>query len=1533
MRMNGLPEKQGLYNPLHEHDACGIGFIANLKGIASHEMVQNGLTMLIRLEHRGAQGSDPETGDGAGIMTQIPHDFFRKALAKEKIDLPVQGKYGVGMLFLPLDPMQRANAEKQLESIIAAEGQQLLGWRTVPLDDSKIGKTAKESKPCIRQVFIGASEGTKDAMAFERKLYIIRKQFEIMAHKGVYVCSMSSRTIVYKGLLTPNQLTDFYRDLQDQAYTSAFSIVHSRFSTNTFPSWERAHPNRYLIHNGEINTLQGNINWMQAREQMFQSEVFGADIQKVLPIIDMEGSDSAVLDNCFEFFYLAGRSLPHVAMMMIPEPWDQDAQMSDPKKAFYEYHSCLMEPWDGPTAISFTDGKQIGAILDRNGLRPARYYVTNDDTIIFASEVGVLDVPEETIIRKGRLSPGRMLLVDLEEGRIIADEEIKEQVAKQYPYREWLDQSLLSIADLPAAKATADLDDKTIFQLQKAFGYTQEELQKNLAPMVSEHKDPISSMGIDTPLAVLSDRSQLLYNYFKQSFAQVTNPPIDAIREECVVSTMTTLGAEGNLLATDPNSCRKIRLEQPILADEEFAKLVQNPYPEFKVKTLSILFPVADGEQQLEKALHAVFAQADKAIAEGHTLLVLSDRGINQDLAAIPALLVVSGLHHHLVASGTRTKVSMIVESGEPRDVHQFSMLIGYGADAIYPYLALATLKELIHGNVLQGVTHSEAVQAFISTATKGVVKVMSKMGISTIQSYRGAQIFEAIGISTTVIDRYFTRTSSQISGIDLATIAKESLIRHEQAYHSESAKDQLDVGTELQWRRNGEHHAFNPTTVHTLQRACRQEDYEQFKTYTKMANEEQLAFLRNLFDFRTDRTPVPIDEVESVESICQRFKTGAMSYGALSQEAHEALAIAMNRLGGKSNSGEGGEDAKRFVPDANGDSRRSGIKQVASGRFGVSSYYLVNADELQIKMAQGAKPGEGGQLPGNKVYPWIAEVRGSTPGVGLISPPPHHDIYSIEDLAQLIYDLKNSNPSARISVKLVSKAGVGTIAAGVAKGLADVIVISGHEGGTGASPRTSIKHAGMPWELGLAETHQTLLLNQLRDRVVLETDGKLMTGRDVIMAALLGAEEFGFATAPLVAMGCVMARVCHLDTCPAGVATQNPELRKKFKGEPEHVVTFMRFIAQEVREIMAELGFRTVEEMVGRSDVLIVSERVKTHWKAKYLDLSTLLHQPDVAAEVGRYHQHKQDHKLEETLDRREILKRCQPALDGKTPVEVNLPIKNSDRVAGTILGSEVSKRFGADGLPEDTIRLNFKGSAGQSFGAFVPKGITLTLEGDANDYVGKGFSGGKMIVYPPANATFVPEENTSIGNVAFYGATAGEAYIRGRAGERFCVRNSGIHAVVEGIGDHGCEYMTGGRVVILGQVGKNFAAGMSGGIAYVLADDADAFAERCNLEMVLLETLQDPTEIAEVKHMIEKHVQYTGSQYAQDLLDQWQQTVKTLVKVMPKEYKKMLESIRQLEQTGISREEAIFVSFEQNHKKHSSKKTVKKELEPVFN
>jgi glutamate synthase (NADPH/NADH) large chain len=1290
----------------------------------------------------------------------------------------------------------------------------------------------------------------------------------------------------------------FYLDLQDVDFVSPFALVHSRFSTNTFPTWERAHPNRYIIHNGEINTLQGNMNWMKAREKQFVSEAFGEDIHKLLPILDADGSDSSILDQAFEFFVLAGRKPSHTAMMLIPEPWSENPHLEQERRAFYEYHSCLMEPWDGPTAISFTDGKQIGAILDRNGLRPARYYVTKDDYIVFSSEVGVIDVPEENILYKERLSPGRMLLIDLEEGRIITDNEIKTEMASEHPYDVWLTNGLLQL-DEEQEETVIALED--VRRKQKAFGYTYEDIHKYLLPVITEGKDPIGSMGNDTPLAVLSDRPQSLFNYFKQLFAQVTNPPIDAIREKIVTSTMTLLGGEGNLLHPGPQNAKRIQLKSPVLSTNEFKQIKESDISDFKPAILHTLF-----SEDLRDSLNSLHDRAEIAISDGATLLILSDREMNETKTPIPVLLAASSLHHHLVKKGLRTKVSMIVESGEVREVHHFAALIGYGADAIYPYLTYKTFEEAIEEGHIH-LTLTETINKYNKGITDGIVKVMSKMGISTVQSYRGAQIFEAIGIGKEVIDQYFPATASQIDGITLAEIEKEAILRHQKGY-METIEDTLDSGSDFQWRHAGEHHAFNPKTIHTLQWACRKNDYSLFKTFSKLADEERTTFLRNLFSFKPETQSIPIEEVEPVEAIVKRFKTGAMSFGSLSAEAHESLAIAMNRLGGKSNSGEGGENPARFVPDENGNNRRSSIKQVASGRFGVKSHYLVNADELQIKMAQGAKPGEGGQLPGNKVYPWVADVRGSTPGVGLISPPPHHDIYSIEDMAQLIHDLKNANRKARISVKLVAKSGVGTIAAGVAEGAADVIVISGYDGGTGASPKTSIKHTGLPWELGLAETHQTLMLNGLRERVTLETDGKLMTGKDVVLAALLGAEEYGFATAPLVVLGCVMMRACHLDTCPVGVATQNPELRKKFTGDPDHVVNYMKFVAEEIREIMAQLGFRTMEEMVGRTDVLTIGEKAKGHWKAKHLDLSKLLFQPDGI----RTCRTSQNHKIEQSLDMKEILPELAPALESRKPIALNLPIKNTNRVVGTIAGSEITKRYGEEGLPEDTVTLSFTGSAGQSFGAFVPRGMTLYLSGDSNDYFGKGLSGGKMIVAPPKTAEYLADDNVIVGNVAFYGATSGEAYINGLAGERFAVRNSGADIVVEGIGDHGCEYMTGGRVVVLGDVGKNFAAGMSGGIAYIYTQQPLMFKRLCNKEGIDFERLTDTEETESVKQMIINHYAYTQSEKSADILKNWKTAHFHFIKVIPSDYKEMIQRIEDEKQAGLTEQEAIMNAFE---------------------
>ncbi|MGQ9556384.1 MAG: glutamate synthase large subunit [Desulfurispora sp.] len=1521
MQPKGLPCAQGMYDPQFEHDACGIGFVADIKGRKSHAIIQQGLQILRNLDHRGAQGAESDTGDGAGILLQIPHAFLSRECAGLGFTLPAPGTYGVGMLFLPRQAELRQQCTEIVARVVRERGMRLLGWRDVPVDPDVPGETARAVRPFVRQVFITPSEPLSDRLALERRLYVIRrlaeKEVARLCPAGAvdfYWVSLSASTVVYKGMLTPEQLDRFYPDLRRPEVESALALVHSRFSTNTFPSWHRAHPYRYIIHNGEINTLRGNVNWMHARQKMCRTDIFGVDIEEILPVIDQAGSDSAMLDNCLEFLYLAGRSLPHAVMMMIPEPWQNHESMSAEKKAFYEYHSCLMEPWDGPAAVAFTDGRFIGAVLDRNGLRPARYYVTSDDLIVLASEVGVLDIPPQRVVLKERLRPGRMLLVDTGEGRIISDEELKHQMAAARPYRQWLDQHLISLEDLPPAPRPASATGFSPGQYQKAFGYTHEELVKMLAPMARDGVDPVGAMGNDAALAVLSEKPQLLYNYFKQLFAQVTNPPIDAIREEIITSTLTTIGPEKNLIDPQPDSCRQIRIKTPILSNEELARLRHVQREGFAVETLPILFPVQEGGDGLERALEELFRRADGAIARGANILILSDRGINRDLAAIPALLALSGLHHHLIRQGTRTRVSLLLESAEPREVHHFALLIGYGAAAINPYLAFAALEDLVRRGLVTGVSAGEAVKNYIKAVTKGVVKVMSKMGISTIQSYRGAQIFEAVGIDRDVVDRYFTWTVSRLGGIGLAEMAEEVRLRHMKAFGENELEIVLDTGSTYQWRHDGEQHLYNPQSIFTLQQACRQGDYQLFKQFTQQINKQTHRYctLRGLLEFKKPLQPVPIDEVEPVESICRRFKTGAMSYGSISQEAHECLAIAMNRIGGKSNTGEGGEDPARYIPDANGDLRRSAIKQVASGRFGVTSHYLVNADEIQIKMAQGAKPGEGGQLPGAKVYPWIARVRNSTPGVGLISPPPHHDIYSIEDLAQLIFDLKNANPRARINVKLVSEAGVGTVAAGVAKGRADVVLISGYDGGTGASPRTSIRHAGLPWELGLAETHQTLVLNKLRDRIVVEVDGKLMTGRDVVIAALLGAEEFGFATLPLVALGCVMMRVCNQDTCPVGIATQNPELRRNFRGDPQHVVNLMHFIAREVREIMAELGFRTIDEMVGRTDLLDAT-LVERHWKTRGLDLSPLLYQPPLPAGTQRYCCRAQEHGLEKTLDHTVLLDICRLALEERKPVEARLPVRNIHRAVGTILGSEVTRRYGEQGLPEDTIRLHFTGSAGQSFGAFVPRGITLILEGDANDYTGKGLSGGKIIVLPPDGVDFAPEENIIIGNVAFYGATAGEAYIRGMAGERFCVRNSGVHAVVEGTGDHGCEYMTGGRVVVLGRTGRNFAAGMSGGIAYVL-DLEGSFAGRCNKEMVLLEKLTDSREINEVKDMIMRHVHYTRSQYAWRILAHWEEMLTRFVRVIPRDYKRMLEAMERARRSGLTGEEAVMAAFEEN-------------------
>ncbi|MFF2091694.1 glutamate synthase large subunit [Paenibacillus sp. NPDC058174] len=1520
----GLPPKQGLYDPRFEKDACGMGFVANIKGKKSHTVIRQALTLLENMEHRGGQGSEPNTGDGAGILLQIPHDFFARELKKQEIQLPQEGEYAVGMLFMPHDEQIRSAFERDLENIIKEEGQSVVGWRTVPTDDSKLGESALSVKPYVRQVFIGKNESLKDVLAFERKLYVIRKRAELaIRYSGkeggemFYFPSLSSKKIVYKGMLTTEQVRSFYQELNDESVVSAMALVHSRFSTNTFPSWERAHPFHYLIHNGEINTLRGNVNWMHARQTLFETELFGEDMDKVKPVINPDGSDTAMFDNSLEFLFLSGRSLPHVAMMMVPEPWSNDEGMDDDKKAFYEYHSTLMEPWDGPAAMAITDGSKICAYLDRNGLRPARYYVTKDDHIILGSEAGTVDIPAEDILYKDRLRPGKMLLIDTEEGRIIPDEEVKAQVAFEHPYREWLDEHLVGLDELPDAPELPEPAHETVQQRQQAFGYTFEDVRKVLEPMASSGQEPISSMGYDAPLAILSERPQRLYNYFKQLFAQVTNPPIDAIREEIITAVGTTIGPERNLLKPEPESARHIKLDTPILSNEQFAKLRHVRREGFKSITLPIFFTASEGEEGLRSALDLMCEAADRVIDKGHNILILSDRGIDRENAAIPALLAVSALHHHLIRQGTRTKVAILLESGDPREVHHYALLLGYGVSAVNPYLAFESLDDMIRQGLLRNISHEKAVKNYIKAATKGVTKVLSKMGISTVQSYRGAQIFEAVGLKEELIDQYFTWTPSRIGGIGLDVIAEEALKYHDKAFaEQEGGEKELDSGGEYQWRKDGEEHLFSPQTIHTLQMASRANDYKLYKKFSALVQGEDKkhTMLRSLLKFKDGLQSVPLEEVESVESILKRFKTGAMSFGSISKEAHESLAIAMNRIGGKSNTGEGGEDPARFIPDANGDSRRSSIKQVASGRFGVTSNYLVNADEIQIKMAQGAKPGEGGQLPGRKVYPWVAEVRGSTPGVGLISPPPHHDIYSIEDLAELIHDLKNANPRARINVKLVSEVGVGTIAAGVAKARADVIMVSGYDGGTGASPMNSIRHAGLPWELGLAETHQTLMINNLRDRVVIETDGKMMNGRDVAIAVLLGAEEYGFSTAPLVVLGCVMMRVCQLDTCPVGVATQNPELRAKFMGDPSHVVNYLKFVAAELREIMAELGFRTIQEMVGRVDVL-ETKQLLNHYKAKGLDLSPLLHQPEVPQDAARHNVQQQNHGLELSLDVQQLVPAAQSALESGERVRGSFPICNTNRVVGTVLGSEVTRRYGAKGLPEDTISFHFVGSAGQSFGAFVPKGITLSLEGDSNDYVGKGLSGGKLIVAPSPKATFIAEDNVIIGNTALYGGTDGEAYIRGIAGERFAVRNSGVKVVVEGVGDHGCEYMTGGRVVVLGSTGRNFAAGMSGGIAYVYDANGD-FYKNCNIEMVLLERVEEEADVAELKGLLEKHVLYTESGLASRVLNDWDASLNKFVKIIPKDYKKMLEHIRKAEDSGLADDAALLAAFEASMK-----------------
>jgi glutamate synthase (NADPH/NADH) large chain len=1489
---SALPPKQGLYDPQFEHDACGVGFVVDIAGRKSNDIVRRSLQVLVNLQHRGAKGCEENTGDGAGILLQIPHEFLKSECKKLGFDLPSPGSYGVGMVCLPRDPYTARWCEEIVEAAITRAGQRLLGWRTVPTNNAPIGDSAKAVEPVFRQVFIERNSYVRTREEFERKLYLIRKRIQ-KTTTDLYFGSFSCNTLVYKGMLSADQMAIYFPDLVDPRIVSALAVVHQRFSTNTFPSWSLAHPFRYISHNGEINTLRGNINWMKAREAQFESELFGDNVKDLLPVIVEGGSDSAMFDNAVEMLVMAGRSLPHAMMMLIPEAWDGHETMSDEKKAFYEYHSCVMEPWDGPASMVFTDGTVIGAVLDRNGLRPSRYYVTKDGLVIMASEVGVLDIPPENIELKGRLQPGKMFLIDTRQGRIIDDTELKRQMASEKPYRQWLNENIVRLSDLPAHPVPKP-DHATVLLRQQIFGYTHEDLRILMAPMARNGEEAIGSMGTDTPLAVLSDRQPPLFNYFKQLFAQVTNPPLDAIREELVTSMATALGPEQNLLKPEPESCRMIKILSPIMDNDDLAKLRNISLPGFRAVTLPMSFKVSEGGAGMKRALDDLCETATIAIRSGATILILSDRQIDKDYAPIPSLLATSGLHHHLVREGARTKATLIVETGEAREVHHYCLLIGYGASAINPYLAFETLDDMIRMEILTGIDHRKAVNHYTKAVKKGVLKVMSKMGISTLQSYRGAQIFEAVGLDQKFVDAYFTNTPSRIGGIGFDEIAQETIGRHRHAFPARPVRmPDLDWGGQYQWRQDGEYHMYNPDTIHKLQYSTRTNNYKIFKEYSQLINttSSRMCTLRGLMDLKFSDQAIPLEEVEPVESIMKRFATGAMSFGSIGKEAHETLAIAMNRIGGRSNTGEGGEDPARYILDSNGDSRCSAIKQVASARFGVTSQYLVSANELQIKMAQGAKPGEGGQLPGHKVDEVIARVRHSTPGVGLISPPPHHDIYSIEDLAQLIYDLKNSNPRARISVKLVAEVGVGTVAAGVAKAHADVVLISGDSGGTGASPVTSIKHAGIPWELGLAETHQVLVQNNLRGRIVVQTDGQLKTGRDVVIAALLGAEEYGFATSALIVSGCIMMRVCHLNTCPVGVATQDPVLREKFSGKPEYIVNYFRMIAEEVRELMAQLGFRTVDEMIGRRDRLDV-RRAIDHWKAQKLDLSPMLFMPQVPDHVAKRRVQPQDHGLDKALDNL-LLELAKDALEYKTPVELQLPIRNGNRTVGTILGSEITRRYGFEGLPDSTIKIRFTGSAGQSFGAFVPSGLDMTLEGDANDYFGKGLSGGRLVVFPPAAATYAADENIIIGNVALYGATSGEAFICGVAGERFAVRNSGAHAVVEGVGDHGCEYMTGGRVVVLGRTGRNFAAGMSGGIAYVINDEGD-FAQRCNLQMVDLETLDDPSEESFVRTLITRHVELTNSERGKTILGHWGRYREKLVKVMPLDYRRVLSERR---------------------------------------
>jgi glutamate synthase domain-containing protein 2/glutamate synthase domain-containing protein 1/glutamate synthase domain-containing protein 3 len=1508
LRLNasGVPKPTGLYDPRNDHDSCGVGFIARIDGVSLHVVVEQGIRILVNLEHRGALGGDKSTGDGAGLLLEIPDTFFRQVCPGDGLYLPPRGEYAAGMLFLPMDEALAGRCSAALERIAAAEGCPVLGWREVPVDPSILGDLSGSTRPRIRQLFLG--RGTHEGDAFERKLYVIRR----LAEKKVaswhdvdasqfYISSLSSRTIVYKGLLTGSQLPLFYPDLKNEHFMSPYAVVHQRYSTNTLPTWHLAHPFRLAAHNGEINTLRGNINRMRAREANLSSPLFGDDIAKLRPVINEAGSDSAIFDNVLELLVMSGRSLPHAVMMMIPEAWGPKFQMSEDKRSFYEYHSAVMEPWDGPAAMVFCDGRYLGATLDRNGLRPARYTVTRDGMIVLASETGVMDFAPDRIVRLGRLQPGKMLLLDLQQKRIVPDNEIKAAISRRKPYRMWVKGNKIELRGMFVPSEIPPEDPETLRRKQHAFGYTEEEIKLIITPMASQGQEAVGSMGDDAALAVLSNRPQSLFAYFKQLFAQVTNPPIDPLREELVMSLNGFIGRERNLLDETPEHCRMLRLIQPILTPEDMLRLRGSTHPDLAAAELDMLFPAGGDGKALETALARLFVQADKAIRGGATLLVLTDRNMNAGRAPIPSLLATAGLHHHLIRRGLRTQASIVVESGEPREVIHFALLLGYGANAICPHTVLSTIRELAESEALEApLLPGEAVDKYVTSVKKGLLKTFSRMGISTLRSFLGSQIFEAVGLGKELVESYFTNTASRIAGIGLSEIAAETVERHRRGFptdgHWRNADNLLDVGGVYQVRVDGERHLWTPESVYKLQSATRLDDYGIYKEYAALINDQSRAHatLRSLFRFRKG-TPVPLDEVEPVEKILPRFVTAAMSFGSISKETHETIAIAMNRIGGRSNSGEGGEDPERNIPLPNGDSRRSRIRQVASGRFGATTEYLVNADELQIKMAQGAKPGEGGQLPGHKVSPEIARIRHTMPYVTLISPPPHHDIYSIEDLAQLIYDLKSVNPRANVSVKLVSEVGVGTIAAGVAKAKADLVLIAGSDGGTGASPLTSIKHTGLPWELGLAETQQALIYNRLRDRIRVQVDGQLKTGRDLAIAALMGAEEFGFGTAVLVSLGCIMMRKCHLNTCPVGVATQDPVLRARFGGAPEYVVRFLRFVSAELREYMAELGFRTLDEMVGRVDLLEVQPAIE-HWKAKRLDFSAMLLPPDDGRHSPLHRVRPQEHEVGKALDQ-EIMALARSALDRKEPVRIELPIRNVHRSVGAALSGEITRRYGAAGLPDDTIHLTLLGSAGQSFGAFLAPGVTMHVHGDANDYLGKGMSGGRIVVTPPEGATFLPHKNVIVGNVVLYGATGGEAYFHGTAGERFAVRNSGGKAVVEGVGDHGCEYMTGGVVVVLGPTGNNFAAGMSGGLAYVY-DETELFDTRCNLDMVDVESVWQEEDVKRLRAMIESHFRHTGSQRAAQILENWESRLPLFVKIMPIEYRKSLERMRMEEE-----------------------------------